>query len=133
MKVEIIKQFSVFMPNQPGALARLAKAFADANINIVGIASEVREESGVVRIAIEEHDTPTSVLSKAGFASVESNLLSVELEDKPGQLTKVTQILADGGINILTVYGTSFGRHLSRILISVENAAEAAALLEKAS
>ena len=32
MKVEIIKQFSVFMPNRPGALSGLVRLFSDKGI-----------------------------------------------------------------------------------------------------
>ena len=37
MKVELLKQFSIFLPNRPGALARLAKLFADKGVNMLGI------------------------------------------------------------------------------------------------
>ena len=52
MKVELIKQFSIFLPNRPGSLARLARLFAEKKVNMLGIASEVRDDSGMVRIAV---------------------------------------------------------------------------------
>lgn len=131
MKVEVLKQFSVFMPNKPGALAGLAKLFAEQGINILGIASEVRDDSGMVRIAVEGSADVSAILSQAGFASVETSLLSVEVLDKPGALHRVTKALADGKINITTVYGTAVGGQTSRILIAVENTAKARSLLEK--
>ena len=130
MKVTIIKQYSVFMPNRPGALARMAKLFSDSGVNIIGISSEVRDDSALVRIAVDGEEDRSSILSKAGFASVEGRLLSVEVEDKPGQLAKVAKILADGGINITNVYGTSFGRQVSRILFAVDSTDAAAELLQ---
>ena len=131
MKVEKIKQFSVFMPNKPGALSRLAALFSEKGVNVLGIASEVSAESGLVRIALANDSDASAILSKAGFSSVETNILAVELDDRPGQLLRVSDALAQGKINITTVYGTSSpGTSTSRILIAVQNTDKALELLE---
>lgn len=131
MKVEVLKQLSIFLPNRPGSLARLAKLFSDKGVNMVGIASEVRDDSGMVRIAVAGDSDVSGILTAAGFASVETTLISVQVDDKPGELFRVAQALADGKVNITTVYGTSVGGHTSRILINAENAEKARAALEK--
>lgn len=131
MKVEKIKQFSVFMPNKPGALSRLARLFAEKGINILGIASEVSAESGLVRIALANDSDASAILSKAGFSSVETHILSVEVDDKPGEMLHVTEALAEGKINITTVYGTSVpGAGTCRLLIAVQNTDKALEILE---
>ena len=119
------------MPNKPGALTRLAALFAEKSINILGIASEVRDDSGLVRIALEQECDVSAILSHAGFSSVETHILSVEVEDKPGELLRVAAALADGKVNITTVYGTSAeGTTTSRILIATQNTDKALAILE---
>ena len=50
------------MPNKPGALTRLAALFAEKGINILGIASEVRDDSGLVRIALENDAAVSAIL-----------------------------------------------------------------------
>ncbi|PCI37578.1 MAG: hypothetical protein COB53_06265 [Elusimicrobia bacterium] len=117
------------MANRPGSLAGLTTLFAHADVNIVGIASEVRDDSGLVRIAVEGEGDTSGILSRAGFASVESRLLSVEAEDTPGKLAEISKRLADSGINITTVYGTALGTQVSRILIAVENTDDAFKIL----
>jgi len=130
MKVEILKQFSVFMPNRPGALSGLARIFSDKGINVLGLASEVRDDSGVVRIAVAADADVSAILSQGGFSSVETSLLSVDLDGKPGELFRIAKALADGKINITTVYGSSASSGgISRILINVENVQKARALL----
>ena len=119
------------MPNKPGALTRLAALFSEKGINILGIASEVRDDSGLVRIALENDTEVSSILSAAGFSSVETHILSVEVDDKPGELLRVTGALAEGKVNITTVYGTSVpGGQTSRILIAAQNTDKALAILE---
>lgn len=131
MKVEKLKQFSIFMPNRPGALARLAELFSTEKINILGIASEVRDDSGLVRIALPAEADVSSVLSKAGFSSVETYILSVEVDDNPGELFRITDALAQAKINITTVYGTAVdGARSARILVAVQNADKALEVLQ---
>ena len=131
MKVEKLKQFSIFMPNRPGALARLAELFSTEKINILGIASEVRDDSGLVRIALPLDADVSSVLSKAGFSSVETFILSVEVDDNPGELFRITDALAAAKINITTVYGTAVaGARSARILVAVQNADKALEVLQ---
>ncbi|MBI5244380.1 MAG: ACT domain-containing protein [Elusimicrobia bacterium] len=131
MKITLIKQYSVFLPNQPGALSDLAKRFAERGINIIGLSSEVRDDSALVRVALDGEGDYSAVLSKAGFASVESKMISVEVEDKPGELHKVTMALGEGGVNITNVYGTAVGGQVSRILIAAENTEKALKVLER--
>lgn len=131
MKIDILKQFSVFMPNQPGALSRVVKLFADDGINVLGIASEIRDDSGIIRFVVENKPGIHSVLTKGGCICVESNVLSIELADQPGELYRLTKRLADLGLNITTVYGTAFGAGASRILIAVDDADKAKRALEE--
>ena len=94
-------------------------------------ASEVRDDSGLVRIALENDAEVSATLSAAGFSSVETHILSVEVDDKPGELLRVAAALAEGKINITTVYGTSVhGAKTSRILIAAQNIDKALAILE---
>ncbi len=131
MKVKILKQFSVFMPNRPGALSGLARIFSEKRIDILGLASEVRDDSGVVRIAVAGDADVSVILSQGGFSSVETSLLCVDLEGKLGELLRVTKALGEGKINITTVYGSSASAGgISHILIAVENVPKAQAILE---
>lgn len=131
MKVEVLKQYSVFLPNKPGSLSELALLFAKDGVNLLGISSEVRDDSAMVRIAVQPEGDFSGVLSKAGFASVESRLVSVEVPDTPGALAKISEALARGGINITNVYGTALHGHTCRILFATEKTDKALKVLER--
>jgi len=131
MSVQIVRQYSVFLPNKPGALCEFSKLFVDQNVNIIGVASEVRDDSGVVRVTVDGDKKIGYILTKAGFTTVETPMLSVELSDKPGELFRLTDILARNNINITTVYGTAIGGHRARVLLSVTDAAKAQEILER--
>ena len=131
MKVEVLKQYSVFMANEPGALGAVAALFSQEGINLLGISSEVRDDSALVRIAVQPDGDFSGVLTKAGFASVESKLISIEVPDTPGALAGISDALGRAGINITNVYGTALHGHTCRILLGVGNTEKALKALEK--
>jgi len=131
MVIKTVKQYTVFLPNKPGALSRFVELFARENINIIGIASEIHDESGIIRIAIDSDKKLSYILTGAGFTTLESRIISVDLENKPGELLKLTKLLAENNINITTVYGTASGTEKSRILLNVSDPDGAIELLSK--
>lgn len=129
MLVKVVKQYTVFLPNVPGALSRFVELFVKEGINIVGIASEIRDDSGVVRITVDTGNKISYILTNAGFTTVETPIISIELADRPGELFNLSGILAKHGINITTVYGTALGGAAGRILISVSDTDRAVEIL----
>jgi hypothetical protein len=130
MSIKIVKQYSVFLPNVPGSLNKFVELFAKEGINIVGIASEIRDDTGIVRITIDTDRKISYVLTNAGFTTVETSMISVELHDRPGEFYKLTKILAENNINITTVYGTSLGGEMGRILLNVSDPHRATEVLK---
>lgn len=128
--VKLIRQYTVFLPNVPGALSKFVELFANEGVNIIGIASEIRDDSGVVRIAVDADRKVSHILTGAGFTTIETSMLSVELPDKPGELLHLTKILGEHNINITTVYGTSFGGCSGRLLLNVSDADKALEVLK---
>lgn len=129
MLVKIVSQYTVFLPNIPGALSRFIELFVNEGVNIIGIASEIRDDSGVVRVTVETDKKISYILTNAGFTTVETPMISIELTDKPGELLNLTRTLAAHNINITTVYGTALGGGSARILINVSDAGRAVKLL----
>ena len=121
MPIKAVKQYTVFLPNIPGALSKFVELFAKEGVNIIGIASEIRDDSGIVRVAVDADLKVSHFLTTAGFTTIETSMLSLELPDKPGQLLRLTKILGENDINITTVYGTSFGGSSGRLLLNVSD------------
>ncbi|MEA3306237.1 MAG: hypothetical protein U9Q34_00445 [Elusimicrobiota bacterium] len=132
MDIKIARQYTVFLPNIPGALNKFIDLFTKEKINIIGIASEIKDDSGIVKIAVEVDKRISYILTNAGFTTVETPLLSIDLTDKPGELLTLTKVLAEHTINITTVYGSTLGLNKpSRILLNVSDATKALDILKK--
>lgn len=129
MPVKIVRQYTVFLPNVPGALGGFIELFANEGINIIGIASELRDDSGVVRVTVDTERQISYVLTNAGFTTVETPMISIEIDDRPGELLRMAKILAAHSVNITTVYGTALGDRSARILINASDADKALQIL----
>ncbi|MEW5950329.1 MAG: ACT domain-containing protein [Elusimicrobia bacterium] len=129
MAIKAVKQYTVFLPNKPGSLSNFVELFANEGINIIGIASEIHDESGIVKIAIDSDKKLSYILTRAGFTTLETTMISIDLMDRPGELLKLTKVLGENNINITTVYGTAFGGAMSRVLINVSDPQKAIEVL----
>jgi len=109
--MEVATQFSVFLINKPGVLAHVAAALAKAKINIIAMALMDSGEHGTLRIVCDDAERARQVLGKAHDRWTESDVLLVELENRPGAFAAISQKLATEHVNISYAYctGGAFG------------------------
>ena len=80
----------------------------------------------MVRVAIDQEGKISKVITDAGFTTIESSMISYEFPaDKAGNLYKFTQLVNRLGLNITTVYGTSFEGDKGRIIFNVSDTEKA--------
>lgn len=103
----IATQFSIFMVNKPGALAQVLGEFARAKINIVAMTMMDSVEHGVMRVIFEVPKRAREILSKVNMPYNETEVLCVNLTNKPGALASVAERLAKHHINISYAYCTA--------------------------
>ncbi|MGM0771495.1 MAG: ACT domain-containing protein [Halobacteriota archaeon] len=104
MEEKMIKQISLFAENKPGRLANIADKFKEAGINIRAFTIAEAGDFGIIRMVVDEPDMAHKVLHDAGFTVSETNVLGVEMEDVPGQLAMIADVLSDKNINIDYAY-----------------------------
>jgi hypothetical protein len=100
-------QFSIFMVNKPGVLARVLGEFAQAKINIIAITMMDSMEHGVMRVVFAKPDKAKTVLKKLNMPYNETNVLCVTLTNQSGALASVAEKLAKSHINISYAYCTA--------------------------
>jgi len=103
-------QFSIFMVNKPGVLARILKEIAEAKINIVALTMTDSYEHGVMRLVGDGADRVRAVLKRLNLQFSETEVLCVNLPNHAGALATVTGKLADAHINISYAYCTAGAR-----------------------
>lgn len=96
------REFSVKLENRSGELARVAEVLQKDGVNIRAISTEPKAE--VVRIVTSDPEKARKSLSQSNMQFSERNLLVAKVEDKPGELARVSGALAKAGVNIDAAY-----------------------------
>jgi hypothetical protein len=96
------REFSVKLANRSGELARVTEILQKDGVNIRSVSTEPQAE--VVRLVTSDPEKTRKSLSESKMQFSERNLLVAKLEDKPGELARVSKALAKEGINIDAAY-----------------------------
>ena len=109
MRVET--QFSIFLVNKPGVLAQVTSALAKAKVNMIAMTLVDSSEHGVLRIVCtDEADKVRRVLARVYDQFTETEVLALDLSNKPGVFAAAAEKLAAAHININYAYCTG-GAH----------------------
>ncbi len=100
-------QFSVFLVNKPGVLAQVTRALAEAKLNLMAMTLVDSQEHGVLRMVAEDHGELRAALAKLNLPMTETEVLCLELSNRPGALADVAGLLGENHININYAYCTS--------------------------
>jgi len=104
LSVASATQLAVFLANRPGALARVCEALAQAEINIQALATSDTVDHSVVRMVVSDPTKALMLLGEAGVLALESDVLTIETENKPGVLATIAERLAKAEVNIEYAY-----------------------------
>ncbi|WP_456330174.1 ACT domain-containing protein [Archaeoglobus sp.] len=126
----MIKQISVFVENKPGRLAAVTEVLTKHDINIRAFTIADAGDFGIIRMVVDKTDEAYKALKEAGFTVRLTDVLAVEVEDKPGALHRIAKALGDAGVNIDYVYAFTSEKHKALIIFRVNNKEKAKEVLE---
>lgn len=116
------KQLSFSLPNRPGLLNEVTSAIANAKVNITAICAYEMGETAYFVINVDSNAKAKKALSGIGADVKEEDVVVVEMPNKVGELEKVAKRIAEAGINIEYVYGTtSTGKTSACIFKTADN------------
>lgn len=121
-----IQQISVFLENKPGHLSQACKVLADAKINLVTLSLADTEQFGILRLIVKEWQKALDLLKAAGFVVKTTEVIATAVEDRPGGLQKILDIIGDSGLNIEYMYAFTFRHDGQAVLMFRFNDADAA-------
>jgi hypothetical protein len=101
MKVE---QISIFLENKAGRLAEVTGILGDAGINIRALSLADTSDFGILRLIVHDNEKAKQVLKEHGFTVGRTEVVAAEVEDRPGGLSRILQILFEAGINVEYMY-----------------------------
>jgi hypothetical protein len=99
-----LRQISVFLENKIGRLAEITQILGNKEINIRALAIADTTEFGILRMIVDRPQKAYEALEERGFTVSQTEVVVVEVEDKPGGLARVMAILGKEGINVEYLY-----------------------------
>lgn len=112
-----INQLSVFLENKPGQLSEPCRVLANAGVNILTLSLADTDQFGIMRLIIRDWQKAKDVLSKAGCVVKVTEVVAIEVEDHPGGLADVLEVLEGGKVNIEYMYAFTFRREDKAVLV----------------
>jgi len=109
-------QLVLMLQSRPGVLASVARALADAGVNITALCAGDAAGRGKIRILVNNAAKARRALRAAGYRPTEEPAFVVRMRNRPGTLARVADKVAKARINIKSAYATTAGGSASVVL-----------------
>ena len=125
-------QISIFAENKPGRIEKITRLISQAEINIRAITISSANGFGVIKVLVDQPQKAFEILRDQEIPCYLQEVIAVVMEDLPGGLHRVAQVLSEDAINIEDAYGFVVSSGERAILIlQVESQPRAQSVLER--
>ena len=112
-----IQQLSIFAENKPGHMIAPCRLLADAGIDIRALSLADAQRFGILRLIVSDWQRAKTLLEQAGTVVTVTQVVLVEVPDRPGGLAEGLALMEGTSINIEYMYAFPFGRESKAVLI----------------
>lgn len=124
----MIQQVSVFMENTSGRINALFQELSRLEIDVHAFTLADTTDFGIARLICDTPQHACKMLSEAGFRASVTDTVAVYVDDRPGGLANLLQVVDKSHIDIQYAYCFSAAIEGSGRAIDVMRASDAAAL-----
>lgn len=120
------------MENRSGRLYKLTNALGKEGIDFVTLSIADTKDFGIVRFIARDNEKAYEILKQAGFTVGITELIGVEVNDRPNALAEVVKLMEEADMNIEYLYSFVLTNHNSaKILMRIEDTDRALKLLKE--
>ncbi len=112
-----INQLSLFLENKPGQMVAPCRLLSRAGINIRTLTLADTQRYGILRMIVSDWQQGRALLEQAGYLVNVTEVVAVEVADRPGGLGALLDLFDGGEVNIEYMYAFTFGRGDRAVLI----------------
>ncbi|HOV69056.1 MAG TPA: acetolactate synthase [Clostridia bacterium] len=113
----MVKQISVFIENKKGRLANLTKELGENNIDLKALSIADTTDFGILRFITNDAEKTIKVITEKGYTAKLTDVIAVQVEDKPGGLAYVLDLLNQQDISIEYLYSFVRTKGTSALII----------------
>ncbi len=99
-----LKQICVSIENAVGRLREVTQSLGEAGINLRALNLVDTGGFGLLRLLVSDVATTRRILMEKHIPARVEEVVAVEIDDKPGSLSKVLKLLNDGGVFVVYMY-----------------------------
>ncbi len=99
-----VEQISIFIENKSGRLAEVTRILGEAGVNIRALSLADTSDFGILRLIVNDREKAKTFLKEKGFTVSKTDVVAVEVPDRPGGLSSILQTLDREKINVEYMY-----------------------------
>ena len=99
-----VEQISIFLENKSGRLAEVTSVLSEAGINIRALYLADTADFGILRLIVNDAEKARRILKEHGFTVEKTKVVAIEVQDRPGGLSKILNTMKAEGINVEYMY-----------------------------
>jgi hypothetical protein len=104
-----LRQLSLFLENQTGKLRAPCEALGKAGVNILAMSLADTSQFGILRLVVSDWARGKAALEAGGTTVKVTEVVPVEVEDRPGGLARVLAVVDEAGLSIEYMYALAAG------------------------
>jgi hypothetical protein len=122
----MLEELIVRVEDRAGVLAEIGEVLGRGGVNIETLCASTYNGTGVIHLVADDGDEAGEILAANGFKVDEAHpVLTVTLDDRPGELGRYCRRLADAGVTISAAYVAKRDRGETQLIFAVEDLEEA--------
>jgi hypothetical protein len=99
-----LQQLSVFLENRPGSLSAPCRILAEAGFNLMTLSLADTQQFGILRLMVRDADRAREILEGRGMVVKITEVVAVEVPDRPGGLADLLDVFERSEINVEYMY-----------------------------
>ncbi len=116
----MLKQLSVFVENKSGTVCEVARILRQNEIDIYALCIADTAKFGILRMIVNDPERAVEALSAAGHTVSLTDVFAVNIEDRPGGMLPVLELLNENGVAIEYMYAFMGRQTGAYIILRVE-------------
>ena len=126
-----IKQLSIFLQNKMGSLSKPLEVLSVADVNIRAMCMADTSEFGILRLVVDDPIKGKAALEENNFLVKITEIVGVVMNDTPGGLTSVLDVIKDNIIDLEYLYAFTQQTDKAILLLHAEDIDKLISILDE--
>ncbi|MBR1971218.1 MAG: amino acid-binding protein [Clostridia bacterium] len=127
----VAKQLSVFVENRQGRLCEVLNVMKENGVNILSLSLADTMEYGLLRLIVDNAEVGSEKLTEAGFSTMLTDVLIIEIAHEVGSLQTLLKGLSDNDVNIEYMYGLSIDGEKAYVVLKTQQLEKATEVIKE--